>query len=152
MYARLASELVEVGNQSWQLFSFAHERPKTWVLALCTALVLNGVTMSAPVLLGTCIPVCKTRMFLAGADTLFDLCYLILAVFFSSADDFGQPDKWVIAALSILYPIFSLVRRQFSMARSLTRHQSNGENNTRRSAADDAAASSSGFGSLFRIY
>ena len=123
LYMRLVSEMVEAGNQTGQLISFSHERPYTWIVSLSTVLVLNGLSLSAPFVAGRCIPTCnrEIRFILAAADSLFDVCYLLLAVIFSEKRSFGGSGTWVMAVLGILVPITSLTRRQFSMARSFAK-------------------------------
>ena len=48
------SEIVEVGTQTRQLFSFSHERSYTWIVSLSAIPVLNGLGMSAPFVVGRC--------------------------------------------------------------------------------------------------
>ena len=121
VYMRIVSEMVEVGTQTTQLYSFAPERPYAWIVTLSAMLVLNGLSMPAPLVLGRCVPVCKreTRIILAGVDTVFDVGYLLLAVIFSEKDSFGSAGTWWIAVLGVMMPVLSLTRRLQSMARSL---------------------------------
>ena len=58
-YLRIVFEMIEVGTQTAQLKSFALERPLGYILALSVTLILNGLSMPAPLVLGLCLPACK---------------------------------------------------------------------------------------------
>ena len=98
LHIRLASEIIEVVNQSIQLLSLSTERPIRWILAVSITLSLNGVSMLALIC-------CRrdTKLSLVATDIVFDIAYLLIAVEFSDRYAFSK-DTWWVATASIVVP------------------------------------------------
>ena len=109
LYMRLASEIVEVANQTSQLISFSHERPYEWIYAVSIALILNGICTPAPFLLAHWFPRCKheIKLVLAVLDATFDGVFLLIAIVFTEKESFGQ-DRWLVAIAGVVLPVVGI--------------------------------------------
>ncbi len=120
LYLRLVAEVVEVVTQTSQILLFAHEKPLSWVSTLSTVLILNGLLMPAPFMLGALMPSCsynETKLILAAVDATFDAIYLLIAVIFSEHETFGR-ETWLYSTLGVIIPLvgIALVARDISEA------------------------------------
>ncbi len=111
IYLVLSLEIFEVANQASQLISFSHERPFEWIVALSGLLVLNGLCIPIPFLLGRWIPGCEkeTKLLLAGTDATFDVMYLLVAILYSEKASFAG-GTWLVASLGVAIPLVGIVR------------------------------------------
>ena len=140
-YTRLVSESIETGTQILQLTSFAHTRPYTWIIFISGALMFNSVAIIAPFLLGICFRISDrgVRIIFATIDSILDSWYLLVAIYFSEADNFGDSNIWWISVLGVLIPVVSLTLRQRSIRGALvdrTRGSLKGEERTKADRAD----------------
>ena len=89
-------------------------------MSLSAILVLNGLGMSAPFVVGRCFPICKQEMLVfERCRHHFDVGYLLLAVIFSDEESFGNSGTWIVAVVGVIIPVFSLTLRLRSMSRAL---------------------------------
>ena len=77
MCTYIFGEIVEVVNQMYQMNSFSYERPREWIFALSFILLLNGLAMPIPFLLGRMWPECnkQSKLMLTVIDATFDTGY-----------------------------------------------------------------------------
>lgn len=108
IYVLIVFEIIEVVNQTSQLISFSLERPREWVMSLSIVLILNGIALPAPMLLGRISPKLpgeRIKLYVSMLDVLFDLSYLLIAILFSDKQDFGRQGSWLVATLGVALPV-----------------------------------------------
>ena len=109
VYARLFFEAIEVLTQTLQLYFYADQRPYSWIRILSTMLILNGIFIPIPFLLGSLFNSCRkhVKMILTGIDIAFDAAYLFIAVSFSDKESFSNREWWISTG-GILYPVLAI--------------------------------------------
>ena len=86
MLCGLAFEILEVINQTSQLFLPSHERPLEWIMSLSLILILNGLLLPVPFVVSS-YTACSNKLakfLLVGIDTIFDVGCLLINIWHPS--------------------------------------------------------------------
>lgn len=103
----LIMEVVEIGNQAYQLIEFGDERDVAWVIGVSTTMMCGGCLLPIPELINRQGPEHKftSKVVAALTDLLLDTVYLSLALIVhqNSLLPFTT-DSWWIAVFAFVFP------------------------------------------------